>query len=68
MVQYTGGPCAAPLLLIRAAEPASGDPDRGWGSLTGQEVELHELPGDHYTLLREPAVERLAALVRERIA
>jgi len=67
MVRYTGGPCTAPLLLIRAAEPASGDPDRGWGRLAGQEVEVHELPGDHYTLLREPGVERLAALLNERL-
>jgi amino acid adenylation domain-containing protein len=67
MTRYAGGPCAAPLLLIRAAEPASGEPDLGWGRIAGRPVEVHEVLGDHYTLLREPAVERIATLVHERL-
>src|SRR6185436_7823463 len=48
IARYQGGPCAAPLLLIRAVESTTGEPDRGWGQLAGHEVEVHELPGDHY--------------------
>ncbi|HYU34239.1 MAG TPA: thioesterase domain-containing protein, partial [Thermoanaerobaculia bacterium] len=66
MARYRGGPANAPLLLIRAGEPASGEPDRGWSRLSGNPVEVDEIPGDHYALLREPAVERLASLLRER--
>jgi thioesterase domain-containing protein len=67
MAGYAGGPSAAPLLLLRASEPAAVEPDHGWERVAGQPVEVHELPGDHYTLLQEPAVERLASLVRERL-
>jgi thioesterase domain-containing protein len=66
VASYWGGPCSAPLLLLRAAEPAGGEPDRGWEPVAGQPVEAHELPGDHYTLLQEPTVESLAGLLRQR--
>jgi amino acid adenylation domain-containing protein len=63
MVRYRGGPCAAPLLLLRAAESAAAEPDLGWGRVAGRPVEVHELPGDHYTLLQEPLAERLAEII-----
>jgi thioesterase domain-containing protein len=60
MAGYTGGPCAAPLVMVRASE-SSGEADGGWGRLAGREIEVREIEGDHYTLLQEPAVEILAA-------
>ena len=63
MAAYRGGPCSAPLLLLRAAEPAGGEPDRGWEAVAGHPVEVHELPGDHYTLLQKPVVDDLAGLL-----
>ena len=74
--RYAGGPCASRLVLLKAATRPAGmvlPEDLGWGRLAmttataSAPVEVHELDGDHYTLLREPGVERLAALVRERL-
>jgi amino acid adenylation domain-containing protein len=68
--RYAGGPCAARLVLLKAAERAAEGvlpEDLGWGRLAAVPVEVHELEGDHYTLLREPGVEKLAELVRERL-
>ncbi|HYU30619.1 MAG TPA: amino acid adenylation domain-containing protein, partial [Thermoanaerobaculia bacterium] len=65
--RYTGGPGASRLILLRAAARPAGmppiDPDHGWGAFAAKPVEVHELPGDHYTLLREPVVADLAALL-----
>ena len=35
-------------------------PDLGWGKVAGGGVEVHVVPGDHLTLLREPQVQALA--------
>ncbi len=39
-------------------------PDRGWDSLAGQGVEIHEIPGTHLGLLDEPNVQVLASKLR----
>ncbi len=64
MARYRGGPCEAPLLLLRAAA-TPGAPDLGWERVAGQPVEVHDLPGDHYNLLQEPLVEKLAGAIAE---
>ncbi|HVR99644.1 MAG TPA: non-ribosomal peptide synthase/polyketide synthase, partial [Thermoanaerobaculia bacterium] len=65
---YAGGPCAAPVILFKAAErPAESASDLGWGRLSQGPIEVHELSGDHYTLLQQPHVQTLAALLRERL-
>jgi amino acid adenylation domain-containing protein len=71
---YAGGACAAPLLLLKAAETAAphasgngGEADLGWGRLAGGRIEVIEVPGDHYTLLQEPHVQTLASRLRERL-
>jgi amino acid adenylation domain-containing protein len=62
--RYEGGLCTAPALLLKAAgSPA----ETGWGSLLTRPVEVLDLPGDHYSLLRPPLVEELAAVLRERL-
>jgi aspartate racemase len=38
----------------------SHDPQLGWGSLVGRELEIHAVPGDHDGMLREPRVQVLA--------
>jgi thioesterase domain-containing protein len=71
--QYIGdtGDTAARLILFRAGERPSGmvrpAADLGWTRLAMHPVEIHELPGNHYSLLREPGVEILASLLRERL-
>jgi len=32
----------------------------GWQQLTGLKVETHQIPGNHFTMLRQPQVELLA--------
>jgi thioesterase domain-containing protein len=44
---------------------ASQDPTLGWGSLCGDYVEVHFVPGDHSTMLLEPHVKTLADKLRK---
>jgi thioesterase domain-containing protein len=39
---------------------AAGDPTKGWGNWASGGVELHTVPGDHYSVVREPHVKVLA--------
>jgi thioesterase domain-containing protein len=49
------------IVLARpAAKLARGDKDGGWGRLSGLEVRIWPLQGDHYSLLREPEASGLA--------
>jgi thioesterase domain-containing protein len=42
------------------AEEAYRDPTLGWGALSAHPVEVHEVPGSHESMLREPHVRALA--------
>jgi thioesterase domain-containing protein len=44
------------------------DPSFGWGRVLGDGLELIDVPGGHFSLLREPYVEHLAADLAPRIA
>ena len=51
------------ITLIRAGiQPLFGAhlPDLGWGELAGRGVEVHEVPANHLTFVREPHVQVLA--------
>jgi len=67
---YRPQPYPGPISLFRAADteldPDLG-PDLGWGRLTPQPAEVHELPGGHVTLMAEPHVAALAARLRARL-
>jgi thioesterase domain-containing protein len=39
-----------------------------WRPLAGGGLEVDTVPGDHFSLLREPAVEALAAKLQEKLA
>ena len=55
------------IILFRASE-STGDGsqkrDMGWGRLTSGEVEVHEVPGDHISMIHEPHVRVLAERLR----
>jgi amino acid adenylation domain-containing protein len=51
------------LLLVRATQSPA---DHGWEGLA-QEVEIEDVAGDHYSILRNPNVERLADLLKLRL-
>jgi len=64
---YTAGPYPGRLQLFRAAashfdDPA--DPTLGWAVLTAGGVEVRELPGNHWAIVRYPAVEAVAAALQ----
>jgi thioesterase domain-containing protein len=43
-------------------------PRRGWNTLALGGVTTYRLPGDHYTIMQRPAVERLAEILTSEIA
>jgi thioesterase domain-containing protein len=61
------------ITLLAAAEPPDGetaplagcDPSRGWGRYTSAPVSVHTVPGNHWTMLREPHAQVLAAVLGE---
>jgi thioesterase domain-containing protein/acyl carrier protein len=51
------------ITLFRASEQITDnciDPAMEWRNLAADGVEVHVVPGDHYTMLREPAVQVMA--------
>jgi thioesterase domain-containing protein len=60
---YRLHPYPGRVILLRASERSGGarqDPMLGWGELAAGGVEVHTVPGTHYTMLREPLVQVLA--------
>src|SRR6185369_6617328 len=51
------------LLFVTQSHPERGTlgADLGWGRLVGRGLTACDLPGDHYSLLRDPGVQDLAA-------
>jgi amino acid adenylation domain-containing protein/non-ribosomal peptide synthase protein (TIGR01720 family) len=58
---YAPKPYGGAVTLLRAGEgPPAPDPQLGWGEFVAGAVELHEVPGNHYSILTEPNVRVLA--------
>ena len=58
------------LTLFRAENPNEGyefDSQLGWGGLATEGLEIHDVPGEHETIFKEPNVQILAAAMRECI-
>jgi thioesterase domain-containing protein/glycosyltransferase involved in cell wall biosynthesis len=53
------------LTLFRAGPTSEGD--LGWGRVSAQPVEVHDMPGGHYGLLSEPHVRVLADRLEEHL-
>ena len=66
---YLPGSYPGPVTLFRAAGATAPQPDPtcGWRSLATGGVEVHEVPGDHYSIVREPHVRVLSDLLRTRL-
>jgi len=69
--RYQPAPYPGRLSLLLAAHrpPAAGpsDPAAAWAALAGAGSELELLPGDHYSIVRPPAVAALAGALRRRL-
>jgi len=59
---YSPGAYPGRVHLLRAAGAgsASDDPTLGWGAHCSHGVDVHDLQADHFTILREPAVDVVA--------
>ncbi len=59
---YLPGAYPGRVALLRAAEATvrRPDPSLGWNDRAAGGVETHEVPGDHYSMMREPQVRVLA--------
>ncbi|MBJ6762138.1 alpha/beta fold hydrolase [Myxococcaceae bacterium JPH2] len=65
---YIARASSGPVMLLKATETPTDLPqDGGWSALVGAELEVHTVPGDHYSLLKAPAVEELARRLREAL-
>ena len=67
MRRYTPAPIACPIALIRASEAVSlapRDPALGWDELTTAGLQVLPVPGNHFTILREPHVQIVAERLR----
>jgi hypothetical protein len=66
-IRYRPKPYPGKLVVFRSSVNVSPErrrvtlqqTERVWGSLAS-ELEIHEIPGDHITMMHEPNVERLA--------
>jgi thioesterase domain-containing protein len=66
---YRPAPCASDLLVLFAGDRAGAAADaERWKALTTGSVRAAAVPGDHFTLVREPHVGRLAALLADALA
>jgi thioesterase domain-containing protein len=68
--KYTPRPARVRMLLLRAGgrtPSRPGDPTEGWGRLTTAGIEVSLVPGDHYSIMREPNVRALAEELRPRL-
>ncbi|HEY0606419.1 MAG TPA: amino acid adenylation domain-containing protein [Herpetosiphonaceae bacterium] len=66
--RYTPQPYAGSITLFVAAEEPAGptDPRLAWAELVDG-LSVHEIPADHYTILKSPAVQLLAAELRREL-
>jgi thioesterase domain-containing protein/acyl carrier protein len=58
-------------ILFRAREGVRSeerDETAGWASVVGKDLEVHAVPGNHYTIMRAPQVKLLGDKLRELLA
>lgn len=64
--QYVARPYAGPMLLIRSAS-SRGPQHMGWEHLVQGGLEVAEVPGDHFSMIKDPHAPELARHVAEGI-
>jgi thioesterase domain-containing protein len=68
MARYEGGRLAADVWFVNAKEhPSAPDWAAGWRELAAH-MELREIAGDHYSIMKPPNVRTLAETVLEAIS
>jgi thioesterase domain-containing protein len=67
---YQPGAYSGRLILMRTQSSWTTfqrDPTRGWAKLADRDITTFHVPGDHYSILQLPAVERLAEILKGEI-
>ncbi|MET0396637.1 MAG: non-ribosomal peptide synthase/polyketide synthase [Longimicrobiaceae bacterium] len=67
LYEYRPGSYGGRATLLRAAEGGSGTRAGGWERVVRGGLEVRTVPGTHYTMVREPRVETLAAEVERAL-
>src|SRR4051812_44366481 len=65
---YRPRPCEGHVTLIRSSERTVGfgrELDLGWKEVLGEQIEIRETPGNHYTIYMHPNVDALAHKMNE---
>lgn len=66
---YDPAPASFPVLLLRAMdEPEVPETIARWSRLSSNNLEVHNVPGDHFTMMRAPHVGIVAEFLRERFS
>jgi len=65
MRRYVPYAYPGPIALFKASEQF--DEDLGWGVLAAGGVAMYAVPGNHYTVIREPNVEALAGQLEHHL-
>ena len=63
---YKPKPYSGPITVLRA-EHAWGPEDKGWGALAHGPLIVRNIPGDHFSMVKEPAVNTLVEIAAERL-
>ncbi len=65
---YEARPYPGNIVLFNASEQLidiGGDRTLGWRDYVGGEIEIHEIPGEHFSIIREPQVRVLAERLKQ---
>ncbi len=62
--QYAARPYPGAITLCKASKQWDERKDLGWEGLAGGGLVTYEIPGDHYTIMREPGVTLLAEQIK----
>jgi thioesterase domain-containing protein len=64
---YVPGEYAGHVTYVRAAGNDAGDMSKDWRELALGGVDVHQLPGDHYSILKQPHVDALAQCIERQL-
>ncbi|MBK9515223.1 MAG: hypothetical protein IPO05_16715 [Flavobacteriales bacterium] len=64
---YKAKPYEGAMMILKAMD-AWGPDDLGWSTLSRQLLDIRRVPGDHYSMIKEPHVAELAPVFEERLA
>jgi len=68
LMAYDPAPCDVEMTLVRATGVALDDETCGWGALARAGMTLRTVPGDHYSILRQPNLEACVAILDDALA